>query len=657
MGRKDVLEKLRNWKAVAAKEELPFLRNPNFIGRKNELVELGLMLFGDNGLEWDNDFINLIPENSYKRAGEPEQKKNKGKGKESRVWKESKEDIELEYKHDAVEVGTSQTRKKGSRSESKSATDVMVGKGIACVSGESGIGKSELLLEFAYRHAQMYKMVLWIGGETRYIRSNYMNLLPLFGIDTSINNDLSMERNIPKNFDETEGEAIRKVRKELMRGIPYLLVIDNLERSRDWWDGRHIMELLPRFGGETHIIISTRHPNVVKIPSLRLSYLSGAEARSLMEGSLQLITTREDDVFGVIEERLRKLPLGLAIIGAILSECCANPPKLLEAINSMPYQEVQRNGKEGIVSRKNSFLVQLLDFLFQLFGQWKKHGNLAKRMVQVSCCFAPFPIPTSMLVLAADEVSKLSSGNCCLKDCFQMFTRGLVTSHGNLLSVEAASQMLVRFQIARFTRDGSILVHDIVRDYANQREGYKFASAMIRALSVKGCLPEHLNHIWAACFLVFKFNLSLPVVSLAVPDLLSFIRQLVIPLTHHSYTMLSNCNAVLDLLRHSTEALEFVENLIIGDANIEESMSFCFTRSSRFTTFHASPLIYQDLVLLRAKLLEIRTKFMVLCGQYEIGEQLCRTALNIKEAIYGWEHPETRYTSDVMQKLISSQVH
>ncbi|KAG6477502.1 hypothetical protein ZIOFF_066769 [Zingiber officinale] len=36
-------------------------------------------------------------------------------------------------------------------------------KGVACVHGPTGIGKTELWLEFAYQVSQSYKMVLWVG--------------------------------------------------------------------------------------------------------------------------------------------------------------------------------------------------------------------------------------------------------------------------------------------------------------------------------------------------------------------------------------------------------------------------------------------------------------------------------------------------------------
>ena len=65
-------------------------------------------------------------------------------------------------------------------------------------------------------------------------------------------------------------EALHRVRKDLSRHTPYILVIDNLENERYWWDNRDILELLPHFGGTTHVIVSTC---VMNLDLVRLSYL------------------------------------------------------------------------------------------------------------------------------------------------------------------------------------------------------------------------------------------------------------------------------------------------------------------------------------------------------------------------------------------------
>ncbi|PKA59757.1 hypothetical protein AXF42_Ash011881 [Apostasia shenzhenica] len=598
LGRRDVVERVRRWKESIAKDELPFKRNPGFMGREKELAEMKLILFGEG--EGDNS------------RRESDKKKNKGKAKEAGI-----------------------------------------GKGIAYVSGESGIGKSELLLEFSYRNLQSYKLVLWVRGEARYLRANYLNLLPILGVDVSIDNELCLERKGIRSFEETEHEAIQKVRKELMRGIPYLLVIENLQSEKDQWDGRNIMELLPCLGGDTHIIISSRLPKLINVRPLRLSYLPNADAITLVKGRLSDLKDVEHDAIEVIEERLDRLPFGLAIAGALLSEESLDPPKLLEAINRMPYIEMQSSEDDSVI-RRNSFLSQLLDVCFSVFDQRKKHGRMAMIMMQIGSWFAPAPIPIPMISFAAHEAYKERYSSSSWIKCCQMFTYGPQPQKANPLMIEAAN-MLVRFHLARYcTSEGSISFHEITRIYARKR-GERFASTMVRAVSIFGCLPMDSNHIWAASYLLFKLRDSSISVNLAVPELLSFINKFVIPLANSSFKSLSQCAPVLVLLRISTEALESLENVGLAETVSKEVSSFCFTGTNGNPTLHAHPQLYLDVVNLRATLLELRAKFFLQCGQYDIGEQLCRTSLNIKEVIYGWEHPETLSTREIMETLLKLQ--
>ncbi|KAJ6839679.1 uncharacterized protein M6B38_314130 [Iris pallida] len=114
----------------------------------------------------------------------------------------------------------------------KRSTKMLYGKGIACVSGDSGIGKTELVLEYAYRFSQRYKMVLWVGGEARYIRQNYLNLRNFLELDLGIENHSVEKGKTTRCFEEQEKDSIARVRKELMRDIPFLVVIDNWRARR-----------------------------------------------------------------------------------------------------------------------------------------------------------------------------------------------------------------------------------------------------------------------------------------------------------------------------------------------------------------------------------------------------------------------------------------
>ncbi|MCI17085.1 disease resistance protein (TIR-NBS class), partial [Trifolium medium] len=134
-------------------------------------------------------------------------------------------------------------------------------------------------------------------------------------------------------------------------------------------------------GGETHVIISTCLPRVMNLEPLKLSYLSGVEAMSLMLPSGKDYTVAEMDALRTIEEKLGRLTLGLAIIGGILSELPITPSRLLDTINRMPLKEMSSwSSKEAHAFRKNTFLLQLFDVCFSVFDHADGPRSLATRM-------------------------------------------------------------------------------------------------------------------------------------------------------------------------------------------------------------------------------------------------------------------------------------
>ncbi|KAG6520959.1 hypothetical protein ZIOFF_018024 [Zingiber officinale] len=453
-------------------KNLPFPRNPNFIGRKAELTKLKMILFGDieSNLE---QCIEIETPKTYKKHTNLTSKSSnrivKGSKGKNPLWKESDEELEM---HD------NWPGRYRSRPSSFS-------KGVACVHGPTSIGKIELLLEFAYEVSQSYKMVLWVGGESKYLRQNYLNLLPLLGVDIVMGIKTCSQRNGPRSFEEMEEDAIAKVQKELMRGIPCLLVIDNLESEKYWWDGRNIIKFLPRFGSDTHILISSCLPQVFNLKPLNLSYLSSAEAMMLMKGKNTKLTIEDVNALRIIEENLGRNLLGLSIVRALLSELSMDPCVLLVSITQMPYRERVWNKKEDLVLKHNPGLVQLLDLCFN--------------------------------ILDDREVPRI--------------------------------------------RD--ICFHKIVKLYTRKGSNDTNAVMIIKEIEDEGNLLQHANHIWAACFLLFRFGVDRGVVDLPPRHLLCFIRSFALPLALFTFKVLSHCNASLEVLRASTEALEAIEDSFV----------------------------------------------------------------------------------------------
>ncbi|KAJ8768558.1 hypothetical protein K2173_022668 [Erythroxylum novogranatense] len=661
LGRRSVVDRVTKCREKLEKEEFPFPRNENFIGRKKELSELEFMLFGDIAGDSERDYFELKARSrrknltigwsnrsstDEKQRGKQRQNGNK-KGKEPVIWKESEKEIEMQSTGFSQRQHKVRTKTSGRYAKRKRSTKILYGKGIACVSGESGIGKTELLLEFAYTYHQRYKMVLWVGGESRYVRQNYLNLWSFLEVDVGADNCLGKGK--IRSFEEQEEEAIFRVRKELMRNIPFLVVIDNLESEKDWWDHRLVMDLLPRFGGETHILISTHLPCVMNLEPIKLSYLSGVEAMSLMQGIMKDYSISEIDSLRVIEEKVGRLTLGLAIVGAILCELPINPSRLLDTINRVPLKELSWDGRESHPLRKNIFLLQLFEVCFSIFDHADGPRSLATRMVQASGWFAPAAIPVSLLAVAASKIPEKHKETRWWRNCLHSLSCGLTSSYTKRSEVEAAS-MLLRFNIARSsTKQGYIYVNEHIKLYSRKRGIMGAAQAMVQAIMSRGSIYHHAEHVWAACFLLFGFGNDPKAVELKVSELLNFVKEVVLPLAIRTFITFSRCNAALELLRVCTNALEEAEQAFVTPIEKWLDKSLCWRPIQ--TNAQLNPYLWQELALSRATVLETRAKLMLRGGQFDIADVLIRKAIFIRTSICGDDHPGTLSARETLTKL------
>ena len=352
-----------------------------------------------------------------------------------------------------------------------------------CVlTGISGIGKSEVALEFAYRNLQKYRRVIWVGGESRYLRQNYLNQANVLGADVGAQEIVTQVggRARVRTFEEQEAGALHKVRHELEHDLPYLLIIDNLDSERDLWDGRDLSELLPRVGSATHVIITTRLSRAMDLESLEVPYLSSFEALTLMrygKRSDRSFSVQQIDKFKEFEDKLGRLPLGLAIVGRLINEFNMKPSEILakmgtlETVSLRPRNSfssstsVERATLDDSVLQSNPFLVKLLDFCFNLMcGGTEARGCLPVRMAYAGGWFAPAPCPLSLLALAAQNLQKeLRSLQMQMQFVTTMFTCWMQTPKHGRTEAES-SALLTRLGIARAaTREDCIYFHDIIQ--------------------------------------------------------------------------------------------------------------------------------------------------------------------------------------------------
>ncbi|RCV38670.1 hypothetical protein SETIT_8G161300v2 [Setaria italica] len=578
LGRRAVAAAIRAWRAEA-ELEIPFPWNAGFVGREKELLELESMLRGGASAH------------------------NKAAGKRPMFLD-------------------------GAVSGEGPFLD-----GVVCISGTSGAGKTELALEFAHRHSHEYKKVLWVHGEARYLRQSYLKLADHLGI--AVGDSLSSSKGrSARPLHGIEGDAIAKINKELTRDIPYLVIIDNLESDKDWWDGRAVGELLPRGCRRTRVVVTTRLAGGVRgVRTLALGDLDDANAMRLMKGARTTLGADDTTILRVIQEAIASAPVGLALVGAMLSEVPVGPAELRRAMRRAPHRAATWEGdRDGATLRDNPGLVRLMDACLALLEREAAGlGTVALRLLEAASYFAPAPVAAAMLVDAARAAADVETPWERFKRTMKLSCTSPRTPSFAGGAEQEALATLLRLGVARRgTREGCVSVHGVFRLFGRKvGTGGRAARAVVDAVAAA---QNAQDHTWAACLSLFRFESPAAVVELPPPELARFVTVSVLPLAARCVAGYSAYGAALELLREATDGVLEAEERYIAPSS---------RRSNGNTYMELDPKVYRELARVRAELLVMRARVMMRAGERDIAEDHCVSAISILEVVRGDWHPDT----------------
>ncbi|KAI6688631.1 hypothetical protein NL676_025459 [Syzygium grande] len=653
LGRTSVAER-----DVESFEEIPFPRNRCFVGREREVMEIENALFG-SGDYFEQDYTMPITkgEASGQSEGLADEESEATRMKGGRFisldvgkCKEPK----LEAWVEPVLGRNSLKRLKYKKSKSGSCKGL--GSSVVCLNGVPGIGKTELALEFAYRYSQRYKMVLWVGGEARYFRQNILNLSLNLGLDVSA--DAEKERGRIRSFEEQEFEAFKRVKRELFRDMPYLLIIDNLETEREWWEGKDLHDLIPRNTGGSHVIITTRLPKIMNFDLIQIPPLPLSDAMILMRGRRKRdYPAQELEVLQKFDEKLGRLSYGMRIIGSLLSELAIFPSALFEAVNQVPLDGSSSNTSYVSPSdeqfyKNNPFLVKVLFFCFNILEQTSVRRNLmASKMLLVGAWFAPAPISVSLLASAAKSMP--ASGNQL--NWTKLFGLSCCLAPKTWKSEEDSAVLLVKLGLARTAnrQPGYWIQFDpITQLLARRKDGLLAVKATVQGVRKFGNPVLNSDHLWSCAFLVFGFKSEPPLVQLKAIDMVLFIKKTALPLAIRAFTTFSRCNLALELLKVCTNVLEEVEKSFVSQIQDWCHGSLCWNKSFNPGSQRVDEYVWQDVTLLKATLLETRAKLLLRGGHFDSGEELCRTCISIRTVMLGHNHALTLAAQETLAKLV-----
>ncbi len=162
------------------------------------------------------------------------------------------------------------------------------------LSGMGGVGKTQLAVEYAYRHAGDYSLVWWVRAEEpAQLAGDYARL--------------AVELDLPQKAAPEQKVAIQAARRRLADLTSWLLIFDNA------LDPAEVREYVPQ-GGSGHVLVTSRNPNWLSLAApVAVKVLDRDESVRFL-----LKRTRQQDqaAAGAVADALGNLPLALEHAGA-----------------------------------------------------------------------------------------------------------------------------------------------------------------------------------------------------------------------------------------------------------------------------------------------------------------------------------------------------
>jgi tetratricopeptide (TPR) repeat protein len=303
--------------------------------------------------------------------------------------------------------------------------------------GIGGVGKTQLAIEFCYRHydaslqpdEQRYGLIVWIDAQSKSSISKSFHDL---AVDAGIHGVDSMDQR----------QIIQEIKSRLYRSrCPWLLIFDNFEP----WDNENPMQLLNNYipNGSVdannigHVLITSRVllPGFDEKNSIRLGCFHAEESMTFLK-----LTCGVEEVVNNVESSkelaniLGHLPLALAIAAAYMKRCdlsCYEYLKVLQKSHRIVFTEKAylRNYSIGLGASLSLSIAKV--------------GELSKRVLYNISYLAPDDITKDVLQKIIFFDSKLVNIGCIVEKKYnagdQNYFNGLNSDLKNVISINNAT--------------------------------------------------------------------------------------------------------------------------------------------------------------------------------------------------------------------------
>ncbi len=335
----------------------------------------------------------------------------------------------------------------------------------SAITGLGGVGKTQLALEYSYRHADDYRVLWWVRSEEP----------ATLAVDYA---GLAARLDLPEKDTQDQRVIVEAVRCWLEQNGGWLLVFDNAQNFKD------LEGYLPR-AGSGHVIITSRNQSWGGVARmLNVDMFTPAESVDF----LQKRTGQDDeDSAKALAEALGNLPLALEQAGAYIQET---------GISLAAYLKLFQERQKELLSRgKPDAYPDTVATTWDLSFQKASEEVLASADLLNLCAFlAPDDIPKSLLTNGAEHLPE-----------------PLASTFTDEMVLNDAIAALKRYSLVTVT-DDSLSVHRLVQavalDRLSSEEQKKWAEAAIQLMN--DAFPQESQDVrtWDQCSVLLPHALA-----------------------------------------------------------------------------------------------------------------------------------------------------
>jgi tetratricopeptide (TPR) repeat protein len=346
-------------------------------------------------------------------------------------------------------------------------------KGKQALFGLGGVGKTQIAVEYAWRHRDEYTAVLWcFAGTEQSVRGGYSAIAALL--------------DLPEKESQEQAKITEAVKGWLEQNTGWLLVLDDAD------DPAMVKPFLPQ-GSTGHVLLTSRAYSFQKIGLVsprEVNVLSPGEAREFLLRRTRKEPTEKSPEADALAKELGYLPLALEQAAAYIGETAASFLSYLAGYRKQGLKLLEKQGPVMGNDEKEQQKRTVATTWALNFADVEKNSPASAELLRLSAFLAPDAIPLELLEKGAAKLPEHLAAK-------------LAEAAEDSLVLDELLKPLLRFSLIRRDdekRTYSIhpLVQEVVRDGLSKEDQKARAEQTVRA--VNAAFPDPMKfENWLSC--------------------------------------------------------------------------------------------------------------------------------------------------------------